>query len=633
MNIKRGGKRRESDDGPRSGFGRQLQLKLFSSFAFTSTVILMAAFSIFYREASQMLLKQSSRDTFRQLKQVESFFGNLEAETMYIAQSLLLDYNQGKLLNHTCKNEYEKVMLTRELFEQIRDVLDSYVYVDSVYYYGYDGTVLGMGRNYQRCITDGMENANFPGSWFYDSKFYLETLQADDSVNWIGGIGSQDFRFYSIAENENYLSLLYRINIQYGNQVVMVINLKENYFSQLYAEEEMRGYHNRYIVSKDGKIISAIEKEQIGAMCAYDIANMSDKDVILAETGADGGQSQVVFGILPGMHWTIVDEISVDWLKRDVNVLRKYLYCIALVSLVISFGVSQFWIFRITAPLMKLAEKMRRTEKGHLGETLDSTIVKELGVVGRQFNSMSESIVALIDKNRRIEEEKRYYEMETLWQQINPHFIYNTLNTIKWMSVLAKADNITGCVESFGNLLKPIFRRSQEEYSLREELSYINDYVKIMNYRYGKLLELTIECPESCMDYEVPRLILQPILENSILHGMRGQGIALHLSVRAEAGEELLLTIQDDGRGIGENDLRILKRGLEDSASISDEERDKIGRAGIGTSNVCKRIRLLYGKHYGVQIESEDDKGTRVSILLPIRERKVQEKEADANEK
>lgn len=627
MNIKRSGKKQKFDDRPSRGFGRQLQVKLFFSFAFTSTVILMAAFFIFYREASQMLLKQSSRDTFRQLEQVESFFGNLEAETMYIAQSLLLDYSQGKLLNHTYKSEYEKVMLTRELFEQIQEILDSYAYVDSVYYYGYDGTVLGMGRNYQRCIMDGMENVNFPGSWFYDSKFYSEMLQAVDSVNWIGGLSSQDFQFYSINENENYLSLLYRINIQYSNQVVMVINLKENYFSQLYAEEDIEDYHNRYVVSSDGKIISSIEKEQIGAMCAYDILHISDEDVILAEAGADGGQTQVVFGNLPGMHWTIVDEISVDWLKRDVNVLRKYIYYIALVSLVTSFGVSRFWIFRITAPLMRLTEKMRRTEKGHLGEKLDTAAVKELGVVGRQFNSMSESIVTLIDQNRRIEEEKRYYEMETLWQQINPHFIYNTLNIIKWMSVLAKADNITVCVEAFGNLLKPIFKRRQEEYSLREELSYINDYVKIMNYRYGKLLELTIECSESNMDYEIPRLILQPILENSILHGMRGAGVPLHLLVKVEVGEELLLTIQDDGRGMSGDDLRILKRGLEDSANISDEEKDKIGRTGIGMSNVCKRIRLLYGNYYGVQIDSKPDKGTRVNIWLPIREREVFEKQ------
>lgn len=609
-----------------TGFGRQLQIKLFLSFSLSGTVILTVAFAIFYHEASRMLLEQSSRDTYQQLEQVEFFFENMEEETMHIAQSLLLDYEHGKLFNRAYKDGGERIMMIRDLFDQTRDVLDNYAYIDSVYYYGYDGFVLGVGQNYQRYVLNGMEDESFPGKWFYDSDYYSELLQARSSVNWVGGLGNENFGFYQGSGDEKYFSLLYRIGIPYSHPIVMVINLKESYFSQLYVAEEIEDYHSRYVVDKEGKIISSLEKERIGTMCSYDMESILNENVILTEIEDGSRQMQVVFGSLSGMNWTVVDEISVGWLKRDVNTLRKYLYYIVFISLVISFGVSRFWIRRITAPLMRLTEKMHRTEEGHLGEKLDTKVVEELGVVGRQFNSMSESIVTLIDKNRRIEEEKRRYEMETLWQQINPHFIYNTLNTIKWMAVLAKANNITACVEAFGNLLKPIFRhRQNEEYSLEEELSYITDYVKIMNYRYGNLLKLAVVCPENCMDYGVPRLILQPILENSILHGMRGAGVPLHLSVNIEAGEDLLLTIRDDGRGMEEENLRILRKGLESSEDMSAEEKEKIGRAGIGTSNVCKRIRLLYGNCYGVWIESTSEQGTRVDILLPVKEKRTQD--------
>lgn len=616
-----------------TGFGRRLQIKLFLSFLLSGAVILTVAFAIFYHEASRMLLSQSSRDTNRQLEQIENFLKNMEEGTLHVAQSLLLDYEGGKLFDRAYKDDGERIMATRGLINRLREVLDNYAYIDSVYYYGYDGVVLGVGQNYQRYVLNGMEDESFPGKWFYDSVYYSELLQARGSVNWVGGLDSENFGFYRGGGDEKYFSLLYRIGIPYSHPIVMVINLKESYFSKFYMEEEIEDYHCRYVVDKNGKIISSLEKERIGTMCAYDIESVLKEGVKLAEIEDGSGQMQVVFDSLPGMNWTIVDEISVDWLKRDVDALRKYLYYIVFISLIIAFGVSRFWIKRITAPLMKLTEKMRKMEEGQLGEKLDLAVVKELGVVGRQFNSMSENIVILIDKNRRIEEEKRHYEMETLWQQINPHFIYNTLNTIRWMSVLAKANNITACVEAFGNLLRPIFRhRQDEEYRLEEELSYIDDYVKIMNYRYGNLIKLEVICPKNCMDYGVPRLILQPILENSILHGMRGAGIPLHLSVNAMPGENLLLKIWDDGRGIEEENLKILRKGLENSEDMSVEEKEKIGKAGIGMSNVCKRIRLLYGDCYGVRIESTPNQGTGVDILLPAK-RKGTKKPVEENGK
>lgn len=597
-------------------FSRTFRLKLFLSFVLTCSVMLGAAFEIFYREASNLLLEQSGNDTGYQLEQTEAFIENLESETMRILQLLMLDYGQSRFLNGLSGDESDKVMAARTLFEQIRNVLDNYTYVDTVFYYGCDGTVLGAGNNFQRYVQNGKSEGEFPGSWLYSAPVYQELLSGEKQYSWIGGTGKNNFCFYQDAEAGNYLTFLARLNVQFSQPVVIAINIKENYLSELYDGQEDT-CHTRYITDQNGMIISSGDSSVIGELSGYGEDQLQSLEDSVIRTTLDGEEIQTVLRSVEATDWIIIDEVPVSWLMKDVDALKRYQLVILIVSLLAAVGLSQFWIFHITAPLMRLTGKMKEMEEGRLGGMLEEKTVRELGVVGRQFNRMSEGIVSLIDKNRHMEEEKRYLEIETLRQQINPHFIYNTLNTIKWMAVLSKNDNITVCVEAFGNLLRPIFRHGQEECTLGEELRYVTDYVTIMNFRYGNQLKLAVYSRKEDEAYKVPRLILQPFLENSILHGMKGEGTALQITVEVRIKDDMEISIKDNGRGMSEENLKILQKSMEDGMEIRTEEKEIIGKTGIGVSNVCRRIRLIYGSDYGVEIRSREGVGTEVLIRMP----------------
>lgn len=597
-------------------FSRRFRLKLFLSFVLTCGVMLGAAFEIFYREARNLLLEQSGNDTGYQLEQTEAFVENLNSETMRILQLLMPDYSQIRLINGLYGSEADKVMTARTLFEQIRNVLDNYTYVDSVFYYGCDGMMLGAGNGFQRYVQSGKTEEEFPCSWLYSASVYQELLSENEQYIWTGGTGKRNFCFYQDAEAGNYLTFLARLNVQFSQPVVIAINIKENYLSELYDGQEDT-CHTRYITDRNGMIISSGDSSVIGELSGYEKEQLKSLEDSVIRTTLDGEEIQTVLRSVEATDWIIIDEVPVSWLMKDVDALKSYQLVILVVSLLAAIGLSQFWIFHITAPLMRLTGKMKEMEEGRLGGMLEEKTVRELGVVGRQFNRMSEGIVSLMDKNRRMEEEKRYLEIETLRQQINPHFIYNTLNTIKWMAVLSKNDNITVCVEAFGNLLRPIFRHGQEECTLGEELRYAADYITIMNFRYGNQLKLTICCKKENETYQVPRLILQPFLENSILHGMKGEGAVLQINVEVRIGEDMAIFIKDNGRGMRKENLEILQNSMSDGRETTAEEKEKIGRTGIGVSNVCRRIRLLYGSNYGVQIRSKEGAGTEVLIRMP----------------
>lgn len=599
-------------------FSRRFRQKLFLSFVITCSVMLGVAFEIFYREASNLILEQSGNDTGYQLEQTEAFIENLESETMRILQMLMLDYGQSRLLNGLSGEEADKVMVARTLFEQIRNVLDNYTYIDSIFYYGYDGMVLGAGNNFQRYVQNVKSEGELPCSWIYPTPIYQKLLSGKNQYTWIGGTGKKNFSFYKNEEDGNYLTFLARLNVQFSHPVVVVINIKENYLSGLYDGQEDT-FHTRYIADRNGMIISSGDSSAIGEMSGYKEEQLQKVGDSVIRATLNGEEIQTVFSSVEVTDWIIIDEVPVSWLMKDVDVLKRYQMIILIVSLFVAIGLSQFWIFHITAPLMRLTGKMKEMEEGKLGGMLEEKTVRELGVVGRQFNRMSEGIVSLMDKNRHMEEEKRYLEIETLRQQINPHFIYNTLNTIKWMAILSKNDNITVCVEAFGNLLRPIFRHGQEECTLGEELRYASDYITIMNFRYGNQLKLIISSEKENETYKVPRLILQPFLENSILHGMKGEGTVLQITVEVRIGENMEIYIMDNGRGMREEKLETLQKSMEDEREILIEEKEKIGGTGIGVSNVCRRIRLIYGLGYGVQIRSRYGEGTEVIIKIPLR--------------
>lgn len=234
----------------------------------------------------------------------------------------------------------------------------------------------------------------------------------------------------------------------------------------------------------------------------------------------------------------------------------------------------------------------------------------EFGHILGRFNSMNRKIKALIDENYIARLREKETEIFALNVQLNPHFLYNTLNTIHWMSLASEHDKVSRMLVALSRMLHYTTDNRQDSTPFRDDLAWLQDYLQIMKQRYGDRFEVDIEIDPDLLDAKVPKLFLQPIVENSVLHGFQEieEGGLITIYGRRE-GMQALFCVEDNGYGIPPEKML--------SLNAHDETRGSDAMS-IGLRNVAKRIRLLYGDDYGLAIESEEGMGTRVTVLIPF---------------
>lgn len=271
----------------------------------------------------------------------------------------------------------------------------------------------------------------------------------------------------------------------------------------------------------------------------------------------------------------------------------------------------------IHVPVIRIRDKIRRVSEGDF--TRDPSIEwdHELGDIGRGINDLSENVYLLI--NRRLEDEKQKKDLEykMLQSQINPHFLYNTLNSIKWMASIQGAEGISEMTTALAKLLKSLSKGTSLLVPLGEELSLLQDYFTIQCYRYGGTITMDIHTDEdSILEVRIIKFTLQPLVENAIFHGIEPKGsgrIDIHLyyvnNGSAPETPDVRIDVTDDGVGMSpEKAEQIL---LSDSEGSADFFRE------IGVNNVQKRLQYQFGERYGITVKSEKGRFTTMSILIP----------------
>ena len=296
-----------------------------------------------------------------------------------------------------------------------------------------------------------------------------------------------------------------------------------------------------------------------------------------------------------------------------------YLWLVALGTAII-WGLSflmQHWLERvITRPVEALQKRIETVGSGNFAPDRTVEWNNELGDIGRGINSMSAGVTALMEHRLEDEKQKQDLEYRMLQNQINPHFIYNTLNSIKWMATIQHAPGIAEMVMALSRLLKSISKSNERLVPLYEEFALLNDYFTIQQYRYGGTITLDVSYIEdeslnhSCL---IPRFTLQPLVENAIFHGIEPKGSAGEVTLRVErdtANGDVLIHLTDDGVG----------RTPEQAAKALQEPGPEEAAAKyrhVGMWNVHKRLQYSFGEAYGLSIESAPDIGTTETIRLP----------------
>ena len=282
------------------------------------------------------------------------------------------------------------------------------------------------------------------------------------------------------------------------------------------------------------------------------------------------------------------------------------------VFVVVLLLLSGFISVNIARPVRSLAYQLRTYSVNGELKGLDLERRDEIGHLNRSVMQMSERIRELFSRLEHEHEVREKYQFEALRAQVNPHFLFNTLNMIRWMAMIRKADNIVDCIDALVNLLGFSMSRGGEMVPLEKELANIRSYVFIQNNRFGNRYEVKIEIGQELLHLQVIKFILQPIVENAVIHGFHEESGTIRISGK-RTGKILNLYVEDNGQGIPPEVLEELSRPKE-------EHRDSKKVTGIGLANVNERIKVTYGEPYGITVESRLGEGTTVTYTLPVLE-------------
>ncbi len=266
--------------------------------------------------------------------------------------------------------------------------------------------------------------------------------------------------------------------------------------------------------------------------------------------------------------------------------------------------------YMITEPVKKLAGSMRKVEDGDFSVTVKSSAQDEIGELSRGFDHMISQINTLIEKTVEAEVREKKSEYAALQSQINPHFLYNTLEAIRMKCILQKEPELAGIINTFSNLFRLIIDRKERFVPLKSELKHVEQYMEIQNFRFCNKYVLSVQAGEGALECFVPKLLLQPLVENSIFHGLEMKSGVGHIRISIKKEKLLTIVVEDDGIGIEEKTYQELLRSLENPEDLARED-------SVGLNNVNSRIRLLGGQ-YSLKIFSEAGQGTKVEIVLPV---------------
>lgn len=293
--------------------------------------------------------------------------------------------------------------------------------------------------------------------------------------------------------------------------------------------------------------------------------------------------------------------IPFSYLNSESNIITKDLSVTAAILILICSIIILFIYFSISAPIRKMVATCQKISEGDLNERIDDLSMDELGYLSQNIDEMVDKIKKLLENQQFQEQKKRELELKVLQYQINPHFLFNTLNTLRLVASMNKDMVVSTGIQSLSELLKNSLVDQNEFITIEEELNNLKHYFAIQTIRYAGNFQVTYELEPALLTYLTPKLILQPLAENAIMHGAKNDGSILDIVVKCYAKEtDIILELMDNGKGF----------------DLSNYKKPE-GLGGIGSQNVNDRIRLYFGESYGLVIQSEPGNGTVCKIKIP----------------
>ncbi|WP_051620404.1 sensor histidine kinase [Paenibacillus sp. UNC451MF] len=319
---------------------------------------------------------------------------------------------------------------------------------------------------------------------------------------------------------------------------------------------------------------------------------------------------------LPGTVWVSRIEVRQSVDRAQGQAVRQTLFFVVLLLVVVAVLSAYLFRYYFARPMQQLRALMNRAELGDFKAYWVRKSSREWSELGESYNQMLNRLEELIKQVKREESLKKEAEMEALQYQLNPHFLYNTLNTIKWVAKMHRTPQIAEVVTSLVRLLQASLGKKGDFITIREEIGLIRDYMEIQSFRYGELVRLECEVDPLANNCLVPRMILQPLIENAIIHGIepgKQEGLIM-IRIWLDVPRDILYCqVEDNGVGMANGSL--------DGDPSASTMRERM--SGIGLRHIREKIKLYYGEGYSMHINSKPRQGTTIRLTMPVHQSEV----------
>jgi two-component system sensor histidine kinase YesM len=431
------------------------------------------------------------------------------------------------------------------------------------------------------------------------------------------------------AEGLYITKIIYDINDIKNEIGLLVFKVNEQYLAEVLNNYMTNTKQNVSLYGSDGREVFSYEPLEISS--GKQIIELAGSGTGAKEVRVGDDTVYLLNSIIPPDDWKLVMVFSSNILLKDVRDIARLILILCVATLPICLLLVNFLYSDIIKPVNLLMKRMHQIEKGDIGITIENKRADEFGYMNMTFNRMSLEIKNLINTVYKKQIATKDAEIKALLAQINPHFLYNTLDSINWKAKINGVEEISEMVSALSSIIEANLNRNNENFiSLDREIEYINNYYLLLKKRYGRKINLVMEVEPDTLECVIPKLIVQPIVENAVYHGLEmkvGNGTICLKARRDET--HVYIDIIDDGIGIDENTLYRLNESLEEvlneTAADGETGDGALISSSIGIINVHKRIRLLYGDEYGLHISSRIAEGTHVSICLPAILKKTDE--------
>jgi Predicted signal transduction protein with a C-terminal ATPase domain len=369
------------------------------------------------------------------------------------------------------------------------------------------------------------------------------------------------------------------------------------------------------IADREGRIVYDSETGNVGAAVPPAFAKADSGRAGYSVVREQGKSYLITSSGVESVGWVIYCKNDLDELLSDSREMRYITLLFGVASFILAILVSQALSYGLVRPIKRLKNAMLKASQGYLSVKATNLSRDEIGELGQYFNDMIGQIKYLIEQVYQSELHEREAKLNALQAQINPHFLYNTLETINSMAYVEGVPKIGEIARALSDLFRYSTKTGGIQVGVSEEIGHIRNYLHIVSVRFEDKLAVRFDLPEELMSYKMIKLVFQPIVENAVFHGIevkRGRG-ELVIEAR-KRDDDLVFLIRDDGAGMSPEQLSALHKRLAEphSADPSDSAPGK-----VGLKNVHDRIRFYYGDQYGLSIRSEPGQGTEVLVRIP----------------